>query len=70
MGGFGVGESEGRMNHEGYHDPTADRAVKRVDTPERVMDVICMMRSIAHFAGFEVIARIELKDTQTGKEYR
>lgn len=59
------------MNGEKYSDPTADHAVKNVmRTPDHVIKVINMMKSIAEFAGFEVVGRIHLKDRATGREWK
>lgn len=62
-------------NHEGYPDQTAGRAVKRVSAEEcrrdgEVGNLINMLKQIISLAGFELVGRIELKDRQTGKEYR
>lgn len=59
------------MNGEKYSDPTADHAVKSVmRTPDHVIKVINMMKSIAEFAGFEVVGKIHLKDRATGREWK
>lgn len=59
------------MNAEGYPDPTADKAIKRADrAPERVAEVIRLMKAVAALAGYETINRIHLKDQKTGKEYK
>jgi len=39
-------------------------------TPDHVIKVINMMKSIAEFAGFEVVGRIHLKDRATGREWK
>ena len=59
------------MNHEGYADPTADKAVQNASqTPPEIMQVVNMMKAIAGVAGFDVIGRIQLRDRVTGKEWR
>ena len=59
------------MNSEGYRDPTAEKAIhKATQTPREVMQVINMMKAIASIAGFDVIGRIQLRDQQTGKEWK
>lgn len=62
-------------NNEGYQDQTAGQALKRVSAEERRRDgevgiLINMLKQIISLAGFELVGRIELKDRQTGKEYR
>lgn len=59
------------MNHEGYADPTADKAISKTSqTPPEIMQVVNMMKAIAGVAGFDVIGRIQLRDRVTGKEWR
>ncbi len=63
------------VNHEGYPDKTAGQAIRRVSAEERKRDgevgiLIKMLKQIISLAGFELLGRIELKDRQTGKEYR
>lgn len=62
-------------NKEGYADSTAGRALEKVQRAERkregdISDLIKMLKLIISLAGFELIGRIELKDKQTGKEYK
>ena len=58
-------------NGEGYRDTTAGKAIKSADkTPDRIMDVINLMKHCASVAGLEVVGRIVLKDRTTGKEWR
>lgn len=62
-------------NGEGYADPTAYEALKAVDRQEaeqqrRVTNLINVLKYIITLAGFDLIARIELKDRKTGREYR
>lgn len=58
-------------NGEGYPDHTAGKAIKNADkTPDRIMDVINLMKHCASVAGLEVVGRIVLKDRTTGKEWR
>lgn len=63
------------VNHEGYTDKTAGQAIQRVDAEERRRNgeagvLIAMLKQIISLAGFELVGRIELKDRQTGKEYK
>ena len=62
-------------NIEGYADPTAVTAIKNVSRKEseadkRVYDLIKVLKSIIHVAGFELTERVQLKDKETGREYR
>jgi hypothetical protein len=62
-------------NAEGYSDPTAFNAVTKVlrdeaDQLRRVSTVIGLIKSIVDLAGFDLIARIEIRDRKTGREYR
>ena len=64
-----------KKNHEGYPDPTAFAALSKVEKEEqeqqrRVSDLVKVLKGLIDFAGFELIARIELRDKRTGKEYR
>ena len=59
------------MNHEGYADPTADKAVQNASqTPPEIMQVIRLMKQVADIAGLEVTNRIWVRDKVTGKEWR
>lgn len=62
-------------NKEGYADPTAGIAVRKVAKEERehnaaVTTLITMLKQIISLAGFELVGRIALKDKETGKEYK
>lgn len=58
-------------NGEGYTDKVAGEAIKNADrTPDRIMDVINLMKHCASVAGLEVVGRIALRDRTTGKEWR
>lgn len=59
------------MNGEKYSDPTADHAVHNaMRTPDHVIKVVNMMKSIAEFAGSEVVGHIHLKDKASGREWK
>ena len=61
----------GKMNGEGYRDPTADKAILRSDkTPARVSEVVHTLRIIAGLAGFDIEGRIVLRDRVTGRVYK
>lgn len=64
-----------RKNSEGYNDPTAHDAMTKVLSEEReqlrrVNMVISVIKSVVELAGFELTARIVLRDRKTGREYR
>ena len=63
------------QNHEGYSDPTAYEGLKPViredaEREKRLNTLIFVLKYIIRLAGFELLNRIELKDRQTGKEFR
>lgn len=63
------------MNQEGYPDIMAGKAIRQVSAEERKRDgevgiLITALKQIISLAGFELVGRIELKDRQTGKEYK
>lgn len=58
-------------NREGYPDPTAAEAIREADRPpEHVTWFIRTVKSIAALVGLEVIGRIQVRDTDTKREYR
>lgn len=60
-----------RKNAEMYSDPTAYKAVKTENQEEkRLRSLIFVLKYIIGLAGFELSARIILRDKKTGKEYR
>ena len=64
-----------RRNSEGYRDPTAFAALMNIQKEEmeqqrRVAELINVLKYIVDKSGFELAARIELRDKRTGKEYR
>jgi co-chaperonin GroES (HSP10) len=73
------GDYMSKRNKEGYPDSTAVTAIgnvfheqkEKVDRKngDRIL-LINMIKQIVHFAGYEVVGRIQLKDRTTGKEYR
>lgn len=57
------------MNHEGYRDPTAERAIHNTRRiPRRVMKIIRILRQIAGLAGLEII-QLQLRDRHTKQKY-
>ena len=60
-----------KTNGEGYSDPTAYRALKRVHEDERlVSDLIRITKELFERNGFHLENRIVLKDKLTGKIWR
>ena len=64
-----------RRNSEGYRDPTAYAALVKISQEEylqnrRVAELINVLKYIIDKSGFELAARIELRDKKTGKEFR
>lgn len=62
-------------NIEGYSDPTASIAVGQVSREEseadkRAYDLVKVLKFIIRSCGFELIERIQLKDTKSGREYK
>lgn len=63
------------QNGEGYADPTAYEGLKSViredaEQQKRLNTLIFVLKYMIGLAGFELLNRIELKDRQTGREYR
>lgn len=64
-----------KKNSEGYTDPTAHAALRNIIQEEneqqrRVSELVGVLKFIIDKAGYDLIARIELRDRRTGKEYR
>lgn len=58
-------------NGEGYSDPTAYEAIKRIDpTAKKRYRLMGAIFRICELAGYEVVGRITLKDVNTGKVYK
>lgn len=63
-------------NAEGYYDPTAYSAIKKVTSDEhealdaKVNMLIKVLKFIISESGFELGARIELRDKKTGRWFR
>ena len=62
-------------NSEGYSDPTATAAIERVSreeglTDRRARNLVRLWKRLARAAGFELTARIRLKDIRSGREFR
>lgn len=64
-----------KRNAEGYPDPTAYLGTKEVireenETDKRAYDLIKVLKFIIRSCGFELMERIQIRDTKTGREYR
>lgn len=62
-------------NNEGYPDPTAyygtkDVIKEDVELERKTGELIKVLKFIIRSAGFELIERIAIKDTKTGREFR
>jgi len=62
-------------NSEGYADPTAYVGTKNIireetETEKRASELIKVLKFIIRLSGFELIERIRIKDTKTGREFR
>lgn len=68
-------EKNEKINASGCPDPTAYMAIKKVSKEEeelylKVLELIKVFRSIANFAGFELVGRVHLRHRKTGREFR
>lgn len=64
-----------KYNSEGYADPTAYYGTKELireeaETEKRAYDLIKVLKFIIRSCGFELIERVKIKDTKTGREFR
>ena len=60
-----------RWNSEHYRDPTADLAMQSVEADEaRIKRVVRFIKDFLDMMGFDLLARIEIRDRRTGKEYK
>lgn len=64
-----------RKNTEGYPDPTAFEGMRRAERMERDAEqrsnaLIGAIKSLINLAGFDLLARIEIRDRRTGREFR
>lgn len=62
-------------NNEGYADPTAYAGTKKIireesETERRASELIKILKFIIRLSGFELIERVKIKDTKTGREFR
>lgn len=60
-----------KRNKEGYSDPTAYTAIRNIQKEEqRVAELINVLKYIIDQSGFELTARIQLREKRTKKEFR
>ncbi len=62
-------------NPEGYADPTAYAAMSTVQKEQdaadlRVQNFIRAVKTIIDQSGYDLLARIEIRDRATGRDYR
>lgn len=62
-------------NPEGYTDPTAHTALNKVQSEmdandARVQQFIRSVKTLADQSGYDLLARIEIRDRRTGRCYR
>lgn len=57
-------------NAEGYADPTAYNAIKKVSAEGHEALDAKVLKFIIAESGFELVARIELRDRKTGRFFR
>lgn len=70
-----MADNDFRKNSSGYSDPTAYLGTRQIIREEnaqqkRVAELIGVLKYIIDAAGFDLLARIELKDRKSGREYR
>lgn len=64
-----------KYNPEGYHDPTTYEAMTNVTQEELALEnkvkfLIKVLKFIIRESGFELLNRIEIKDSKTGRCFR
>lgn len=64
-----------KRNKEGYSDPTAYAALSKIQKEDielqrRVSELVNVLKYVIDKSGFELMARIEIRDKKTGKEFR
>lgn len=62
-------------NSEGYADSTAYAGTKNIikeetETERKASELIKVLKFIIRSSGFELIERVKIKDTKTGREFR
>lgn len=70
-----MNKSNPYYNSEGYADPTAYAGTKNIikeetETERKASELIKVLKFIIRSSGFELVERIKIKDTKTGREFR
>lgn len=70
-----MNKSNPYYNSEGYADPTAFYGTKQIvkeetETERKASELIKVLKFIIRSSGFELVERIKIKDTKTGREFR
>jgi len=63
-------DNDFKRNSSGYYDPTAWKAAEKVQTEERIKDLLGVIRYVTRLAGFEIEGRITFRDKKTGKLWK
>ena len=64
-------DRELKRNGSGYYDPTAYKAIKKVDEEEeRFQRLLATIFYICENAGFHIEERIVIKDMRTGRVWK
>lgn len=58
-----------KYNSEGYYG-TKEIIREENETEKRAYDLIKVLKFIIRSCGFELIERVKIKDTKTGREFR
>ena len=64
-----------KRNSSGYYDPTAYAGMKNVvksenESDRKAAELIKVLKFIIRSCGFELITRIEVRETKSGREYK
>lgn len=65
-----MSDNDFKRNASGYYDPTAYDAAKKIQTEERIKDLLGVIRYVTRLAGFEIEGRITFRDKKTGKLWK
>ena len=67
-----MGDNDLRKNAEGYSDPTAYEALRKIERgdDERFRKLLDTIFTICDLSGFHIEERIVIKDKKTGKVWR
>lgn len=63
-------DNDFKRNSSGYYDPTAYLAAEKIQTEERIRDLLGVIRYVTRLAGFEIEGRITFRDKKTGKLWK